>query len=289
MIAIIAGTGSLPAQACKNLLHKNENFFVISLFPEDNLDELTRVINSCTKHSEKPEATSTKTTSKHIPIISQPFYKPSQIFKILKDHNTKKVLLIGKVDKRNLLKKVSFDWYGVKFLASVLYKSDTSLMEKIVEEFSKHNIEVIKQDEVLDSLLVKPGILTGKQTPEITRDITFGIEKAIALSQHDIGQTVVVKDNMILSVEAIEGTDECIKRGIELGKTGVVICKAAQKNQNKKFDLPTLGPDSLKNIQKNQVKAIAWLSTHTFIAQQELFVKKAKELGITLISVAPEK
>jgi DUF1009 family protein len=116
----------------------------------------------------------------------------------------------------------------------------------------------------------------------------MGINTAIQLSRLDIGQTVVVKDQMIIAIEAIEGTDQCIKRGIELGKSGVVICKAAHQNQNHKYDLPTLGPGSLENISKGDVAVIAWLHDKTLIAQQQEFIQKAQALGITLVSYKPD-
>ena len=269
MIAVIAGTGTLPLEACKNLMIQGVAFFVIALFPENNLQELKTL------------------TAGKVHIIAQDCFKPSQILKLLKAQKTTKVFFIGKVDKKHLLSHIKLDWLAIKLLASTVYKSDASIMKVILAELARHGIEVIKQDTVLKSLLVQPGVLTGTLTPELEANITMGIKTAMMLSLSDIGQTIVIKDTMILAVEAIEGTDACIKRGIDLGKTGVIVCKAAQLGQNKKFDLPTLGPASLENLEPGQVAAIAWLSTHTLIAQQEAFIKKAKELGITLISVAP--
>ncbi|MFH1644523.1 MAG: UDP-2,3-diacylglucosamine diphosphatase LpxI [bacterium] len=267
MIAIIAGTGNLPVEACKSLLEKKQSFFVISLFPQDNLDKILNIVGNSKL------------------VVTQKFYKATQILKILKERNVTKVLLIGKVDKRNTLKKIKLDWITIKFFASLVCRSDTTMMEKIVSSFNERGFQVLNQNEILQSLFIPPGILTGKLTPELKENIDFGINIAEKISEFDIGQTVVVKDKMILAIEAIEGTDSCIKRGIELGQNNVVICKAARKNQSKKFDLPTLGPDSLKNIKKNEVQAIAWTSNQTFIADKELFIAKARGLGITLISV----
>ena len=267
MIAIIAGTGNLPIDACKNFIDNNQSFFVISLFPKDNLEKIQAIIKD-----------------KNL-IIAQKFYKAAQMLKILQERKTKKVLLIGKVDKRNLLKNFKLDWMSIKFFASLISKSDTTIMEKLVEVFNDNGMEIISQKEVLQCLIVPPGILTGKMDKKLRENIDFGLQIAQKISENDIGQTVVVKDKMILAVEAIEGTDNCIKRGIKLGKENIVICKAAKKNQSKKFDLPTLGPKSLENIKKKQIQAIAWQSSQTFISQKEEFIEKAKTLGITLISV----
>ncbi len=272
MIAIIAGTGTLPVEACKKLLNRpveiqvSEPFFVVALFAEDNLNELKQV------------------TQDKAEVISQDCYKAGQVLELLKSKHTKQLLFIGKVDKSLLLKKIKLDWLAIKLLSSLIYKSDAAIMERIVKELESHGISILRQDQVLDSLMVKPGILAGKLTKNLATDVKMGIETAIKLSQLDIGQTVVVKDQMIMAIEAIEGTDQCIRRGINLGKNGVVVCKAAHPNQNHKYDLPTLGPVSLNNISKGEVAVIAWLHDKTLIAQQEEFIKKATELGITLVS-----
>jgi len=264
MIAIIAGTGSLPRQACKSLIRTKKNFFVLSLFPEDNLKELSELAH----------------------VVHKPFYKTKIILDELKSRGAKEVLFIGKVDKRNLLKKFKLDWFAVKALASIATKSDNSIMNKIGDLLEEHDIKVISQETILKTLFVPPGIVTGlNPAPELQKSIDMGIEIAKKISEWDIGQTVVVKDQMVLAIEAIEGTDACIARGIELGKTGIAVCKAAQPKHNKKFDCPTIGPDTIEKIPAGTVAAIAWLSDKTFIVDLEKLIKKANERGITLVSV----
>jgi len=267
MIGIIAGTGSLPIAACNRFLNDDKPFFVISLFPEDNLSDLERAIQG------KRE------------IVVHPVYKAGMVLEEVKNRGAQKILFIGKVDKRNLFKKFKFDWLFFKLAAKLTYKGDKAIMEALVEELNQSNIEVMRQSDVLSPLFVPPGVLQGKMTPEIKTDIAFGLDLAQRMSRCDIGQTVVVKDGVILAVEAIEGTDECIKRGIALGGGDVVVCKSARPDQNKKFDLPTLGPGSLEQITRGDVRALAWQSSHTFIADKDAFISRAQELGITLVSV----
>ncbi|MFA5074893.1 MAG: UDP-2,3-diacylglucosamine diphosphatase LpxI [Candidatus Babeliales bacterium] len=267
MIAVIAGTGSLPKQACKSLIEKNKNFFVISLFPQDNFEQIKEVVQNYTK------------------IYAQEFFKLGKIQDLLKSNKATHVLFIGKVDKSNLLKNLKFDWLCLKLLASLASRSDKTIMEGLINYLKKENIEVLKQSDIMQSLFVKPGILIGKITKELQENIDFGMQVASNISFCDIGQTILVKDKMIIAVEAIEGTDKCIQRGIELGKNDLIICKTAHKNQNKKYDLPTLGPKTLENIKPGQVKVIAWHADQAFIADQEIFVEKAKELGIVLVAL----
>ncbi|MFH1462030.1 MAG: UDP-2,3-diacylglucosamine diphosphatase LpxI [bacterium] len=267
MIAIIAGTGNLPIEAAKSLLSQKKDFLIICLFPADNQNKILEIIVNRDK------------------VISQPFYKAGQILKLLKEKNVTEILFIGKVDKNNLLKNIKLDWLAVKTLALATTKSDSTLMQAIINQVESQEFKILQQSDVLKNLFVPAGILTGNLTSELNEDIQFGLHTADKLSTIDIGQTVIVKDKMIIAVEAIEGTDSCIKRGIELGQNNIIICKTAHQNQNKKFDLPTLGPKSLEQIKKGQVKAIAWHSDKTFIENLPEFIERAKELEITLISV----
>jgi len=267
MIAIVAGTGSLPIIACKSLLQEQKPFFVISLFPEQNYQALRATIGE------------------QVEIVSQKFYKLGSILELLKTKKSTDLLMIGKVDKRNLLKKIRFDWLTVKLLASLSTKSDSSIMESLVSYAENEGMRVLAQDDVLKTLLAKPGVLCGTVTDYIKTNIDLGLQMAEKMSQCDVGQTVIMKEKMVIAVEAIEGTDACIKRAIDLGSLDLVICKAARKNQSKKYDLPTLGPDTLNQLQKGQIAALAWQASQTFILDKKAFVARAQELGITLVSV----
>ena len=267
MLAIIAGAGLLPVKAAALLTKQKKSFFVLSLFPEDNKSLIQEATNyTCS-------------------IITLPFFKVGKILNELKTNNTREVLLIGKVDKRKILSKVRFDFIGAKLLASLATRSDVTIMEKILATLAEHNISVISQDAILEPLFCQPGILCGTNTEYIETNIKLGLAYAEKLSSFDIGQTIVMKDTMILAVEAIEGTNECIKRGIALGKSNIVLCKSAHIYQNRKYDLPTLGPDSLANISIGEVTALAWLAKSTFIVDREEFIIQANSLGITLVAV----
>ncbi|MBM3886380.1 LpxI family protein [Candidatus Dependentiae bacterium] len=266
MIGIIAGAGSLPIAACHTLKKQQQTFCVISLASHDNGIALQQIAGS----------------KEVIPLA---FYKISTILDQLKKLKVTHVLMIGKFDKKQLLQQVKFDWLAVKLLASVMYKTDQDLLQRIVDELSSHGINVLKQHEVLVGLLTKPGILTGHIDNELQQNINFGMQVANDISKLDIGQTVAIKDRMILAVEAIEGTDACIKRSIELGGGKVIICKSAQAAHNPQFDLPTLGSTTLQSLKPGQVQAIAWLASHTLIADRDAFIKAAQDRDITLVAI----
>ncbi len=267
MIALIAGTGTLPLEACKKFLTDRAEFFVVVLFPDDN----ATAIRAC--------------VGDHAEVIVQEFYKPNGILALLAQRKTTDVLFLGKVDKQNLLKHLKFDFFAIKLLGSLINKNDTNIMEAIGKEIEKHGMRIMHQDNVLAGLLVPPGILTGTLTPELRNDISIGLATAHDLAHAHIGQTVVMKNGMVLAVEAIEGTNACIRRGIELGGGGVVVCKSARCDQHRGFDLPTLGPTSLDGIKPGDVAVFSWLSSSTLIAQKKEFIARAQELSIVLASV----
>lgn len=266
MICIVAGTGSLPLEAARFLKKNNEDFFALSLFPEDNGATLKEVLEGRE-------------------IVHQSYYKVSDVLNELKARNTTHVVLIGKVDKGLLLKKVKLDWLALKLLSSVMSKTDKNLMERLLEFLAEHGMEVIPQHKVLGGLLVEPGVLCGRATDYIMNNAKIGLSIAEKLSESDIGQTIVMKDEMVLALEAIEGTDKCIQRGIDLGSENLVICKATRKDQNKKYDLPTIGPKSIESLKPGQVCALAFQASHTLVADKEKLIKMAQERGITLLAI----
>lgn len=266
MVGIIAGTGSLPIAACNALRAQDKSFCVISLFPQDNGAALQQAAGC-------------------MPLIEQSFYRAGDILSTLQQHGATEVLMIGKVDKQHILKNIKLDWLAIKLLASIAYKNDQQILQRVVDEFAVYGITVLRQHEVLPGLLTKPGVIRGTIDEQLRQEIMFGMNMAQAISKLDLGQTVVVKDKMVLAVEAIEGTDACIQRGITLGINNVIICKGAQAAHNPQFDLPTLGSSTLLSLQPGQVKAIAWLASHTLIADYDFFVTKAHELDIALIAL----
>ena len=265
IVAIIAGTGTLPEQAVHRLRTQHRAFFVISLFPKENAAALIAAAGD----------------ERHV--VAEKFYKIGGIKKLLSRKQASELFFIGKFDKRMLLKNISYDWEFAKLAARLAYRGDSAIMELLVQDLEAHGIRVLQQSDLLAPLVATVGTLCGTPTPELMNDAEIGLAAAQALSKQDIGQTVTVRDGMILSVEALEGTDECIARGIALGKRDVVVCKTCHANQNKQYDIPTLGPETLRSIPPGAVKAVVWHAGRTLITQQNEFIALAKEKGITLL------
>ena len=113
----------------------------------------------------------------------------------------------------------------------------------------------------------------------------FGFRMAKELGRLDVGQTVVVKDLAVMALEAIEGTDACIKRGGELARGGAVVVKVAKPAQDDRFDVPTVGLETLKTMIASGCKALAIEASKTLLVEREEFIKLADEKGIAIVAI----
>ncbi len=209
-----------------------------------------------------------------------------KIIKTLKDEGIKELVFIGKVNKSLIFKDIKFDLRAIALLARLRDRKDDTIMLAIVDELKKDGIKVIEQTTFFEDMMPGPGILTKKRpTKGEMADIEFGMEAAKGIAALDIGQTVVVKDKAVMAVEAIEGTDEAIKRGGELGKGGIVVVKVAKPNQDLRFDIPTVGMDTLKSLMGAGGKVLAIEANKTFVVDMENIVKEADRHGIAIVAV----
>ena len=138
----------------------------------------------------------------------------------------------------------------------------------------------------LDNIVASPGILTKrKPSKEERQDIEFGWQMAKEIGRLDIGQTVVVKDQAILAVEAIEGTDEAIRRGGLLCGQGAVVVKVCKPQQDLRFDLPAIGTQTIKTMEEVKASCLAVEAGKTIIIEREAVIHEADRAGIAIVAV----
>jgi len=128
------------------------------------------------------------------------------------------------------------------------------------------------------------GVLTNKPPSKSEwKDIVFGWKIAKEIGRLDIGQTVVVKDQAVMAIEAIEGTDEAIKRGGKLAGKGAVVIKTSKPRQDMRFDVPVVGSDTLSTMIKVQARLLAVESGKSIIINKEEMIKEADRAGISIV------
>ena len=133
------------------------------------------------------------------------------------------------------------------------------------------------------------GVLTARAPDEReTADIRHGAEVMRDMGRHDVGQTVLVKDGMVLAVEAFEGTNAAIKRGGRLGGKGAVLVKGAREGHDMRFDIPVVGLKTLKVMKKAGVSALAFQAQRLMLLDKEEVIAFANRHGIAIVGFATD-
>ncbi|MFK7817620.1 MAG: LpxI family protein, partial [Planctomycetaceae bacterium] len=170
-------------------------------------------------------------------------------------------------------------------------RSDDTLLLAVIREFARDNIHFASALDYCPELLVDHGFLTRrKPSPSQWKDIHFGWDMAKAMGQLDVGQTVCVNDSAVIAVEAIEGTDECIKRAGQLCRRGgFTVVKVAKPQQDMRFDVPTIGVETIQTMHETGARVLAIESNMTIMLDQPEVAALADKFGITIVAMNAEE
>ena len=212
----------------------------------------------------------------------------------LRERGVKKAMMVGNIPHVNIFGGIMPDMRAAKLLFKLRDKKANSIFSAVSEEFAKDGIEIVSSATLLEHLLIKPGLITGKKPDADTlKTAAFGWKAAKALSAFDIGLTVVLRDQTVLAVEGMEGTDECIKRaGAILKKLGkgptMTVVKVARPNQDMRFDLPVAGASTMRVMAEAGATTLFIEAGKTLILGMEEFLAAAKETRVTVFGAENE-
>ncbi len=198
-----------------------------------------------------------------------------------------RVCLAGGVTKVRFFRDARPDALGLKLLAKVATaRGDDRLLRAVASVFEDAGMPVVPASEVAPSLLCPEGPLGRRRpTQDQQRDIAYGLEVVRALGRLDVGQAVVLKEGVVLAVEATEGTDACIRRGAEQGKGGVVVVKAAKPGQDLRFDQPAIGPRTVALLAEVGGAALAVEAGRTLVLDRDRVVAEADAAKLAVVGV----
>ncbi len=167
-------------------------------------------------------------------------------------------------------------------------RKDDTLLGAIADAFAADGITFAPATDFAPELLVRSGSLTGRgPSPRDQRDIEFGWQMAKRLGELDIGQSVCVKDQAVLAVEAIEGTDQCIQRAGTLCLSGgFTIVKVAKPQQDMRFDVPTIGLQTLETMVAAGARVLAVEAERTILLDEPAFVQFAIDHRLTVVALS---
>lgn len=172
-------------------------------------------------------------------------------------------------------------------LARLASRNTDGLIGAVADALRDRGIELMDSTELLRPLLARPGVLTRRgPSEEEQKDFEFGYGMADSIAALDIGQTIAVRRQAIVAVEAMEGTDEVIARAGRLAGPGVAIVKVAKPNQDMRFDVPVIGIATVKAMQVAGASALSIDAGRTLVIDGEAVIAAADEAGVTVFGRA---
>jgi DUF1009 family protein len=209
-----------------------------------------------------------------------------KIIDFFKDHQVTDAVMAGQVKHTQLFRNIIPDLRAAKILARAADKKAESLLSRVVQEFEQEGIRFLSSATYLEHWLCPEGILTARSlSPAQEADVVFGLPLARLIAAEDIGQTIVVKDKTVIAVEAMEGTDACIRRAGEIAGPGCVVIKVARPRQDLRFDIPVVGLRTLQSVAQSGARVLALEAGKTLLLDKEALIKEANAAQLTLTGV----
>ena len=205
--------------------------------------------------------------------------------KFFTSHGVKDLVLLGWVEPKLTISNLKMDLRMIALAATTKDRRADNVIRTIITEGEKDGLTVLENTRFLKHLLAEKGVL-GKKAPNKQQliDIEFGKEIALGSGGMDIGQTAIVNKHAVVAVEAMEGTDKCIRRAGEIIK-GNVIVKMAKPEQDFRFDVPCFGPKTIKTMIESNATTLAVEAGKTYILEREETIKLANKNKIVIVGV----
>lgn len=268
-LGIIAGSGLLPAQIIESCKATGRDYFILGIEGHADATLLANNPHRMVRLGAVGEALTA-----------------------LRENQVKDIILAGRVGRPSIA-SLRPDFTATKLIARLgkkIFNGDDSLLKSVINYLEEEGFNVVSAQDVLQSLIAPKSVLTKrKPTVQELSDITLGFKAAHALGALDIGQAVVIENGYILAVEAAEGTDGLLARTAALKQydAGVgILIKCKKPTQEKRADLPTIGPDTVEVAHKAGLAGIAVEAGFSIILDQKKLIERADELSLFVIGFA---
>lgn len=265
---LIAGEGSAPLIVAKEAR-------------EQGIEVIAFAFNKIT--SQKIEQYASK-------VVWTDFGHFEKLLELFKQNNLKHLIMIGRINHKLVLKLSLFDRWSRTILKSLASKDPKAIKNTIFNLFEKENITCLNSSLFLKECMPKPGLLTPEcpLNEREKKNIEYGFPIARQLAKLEIGQTIAVKDGIVIAVEGIEGTNNLIERAGQLAGEGCTIIKASRPKQDPRFDIPVVGLTTLEKMHKAKCTALALTAGETVLLDQNDVIEFALKHNISIVSIDPK-
>lgn len=261
-LGLIAGNGTLPLRFCEAARRNQTSVAVVAHEGETDkqIDQLADTVE---------------------------WIKVGQLGRLIsffQEQQVRYVAMVGGINRVQLFGGVKLDLRGASLMMRLRSTKDDKIMRGIADELGSEGIEVIDSTIFMGDMFAPIGVLTRSDpTEEEWSDIRIGADSLAAMSSQDIGQLVVVREGVIVAVEAVEGSDSAIRRGGELGGKGTVVVKFPKATQDMRFDVPTIGVRTVESLISAGARVLAIQSGSTIIVDRDKVVELADRHQISIV------
>lgn len=214
----------------------------------------------------------------------------SRCIKLLKKAGVKNAIMAGQVKHKQIFRTLKPDPGLFRVLSRLRTRNTDAILGAVADVLAEEGIHLMDSTTLLRPLIATPGAM-GKRRPsgEENKDIEFGLRVARELARLDIGQTVVVKGQAVVAVEAMEGTDETIKRAGAIVQGGLTVVKVARLSQDMRFDVPVVGPGTVDAMVEAGGTVLAVQAGKSLLLERETLIDKADRAEIAILGVVSQQ
>jgi len=207
-----------------------------------------------------------------------------RLLKFLREQDIHHAIMAGQIAPKNLY-DLRPDLKAVMLLGKLKQRNAESIFAALADELAKIEVDLLPATTFLEDSIAKLGLIAGpKLSSREEYDVELGWNIAREIARLDIGQTVIVKNGTIVAVEALEGTNEAIRRGGALAREGAVMVKVAKPNQDMRFDVPIIGPETIRVATEAGLRVIAVEAGKTLFLQREVIGNLAGAASISIVA-----
>jgi DUF1009 family protein len=200
----------------------------------------------------------------------------------------REAVMAGQVKHKQIFSGIVPDLKLMGLLARLALKNTDSLIGAVADTLAREGITLLPSTAFLADELAQPGAMTRREpTRDERRDVEYGEQVARVLAGMDLGQTAVVKDRAAVALEAMEGTDEVIRRAGRIAGPGATVVKVAKPKQDMRFDVPVAGPGTLEAMREAGARVLAVDAGRTLLIDRREFLARADQAGIAVLGLVP--
>jgi DUF1009 family protein len=207
-----------------------------------------------------------------------------RLFKFFRSQDIHQAIMAGQIAPKNLF-DLRPDVKALMLLGRLKERNAESIFAAIADELAKVEIDLLPATTFLEDSLARPGLIAGpKLSSRQEHDVELGWNVAKEIARLDIGQTVIVKNGTIVAVEALEGTNDTIKRGGTLAREDAVMVKVSKPNQDLRFDVPVIGVETVRIAAESGVRVFAVEAGKTLLLERDALIARANGSNISLVA-----